>query len=80
MYVLILLYMCPDTGIYLPLYCHMCVLILLYMCPIYVSQVPPAVAKMPPDSACLVAYISALILLYVCPHTAGAACCGEDAS
>ncbi len=39
--VLILLYMCPHTAIYVSSYCYICVLILLYMCPhtaIYVSS------------------------------------------
>jgi hypothetical protein len=31
--VLILLYMCPHTAIYVSSYCYICVLILLYMCP-----------------------------------------------
>jgi hypothetical protein len=55
--VLILLYMCPRTAMYVSSYCYICVLILLYMCPhtaIYVS------------SYC---YICVLILLYMCPHT-----------
>ena len=31
--VLILIYMCPHTAIYVYSYCYICVLILLYMCP-----------------------------------------------
>jgi hypothetical protein len=55
--VLILLYMCPHTTIYVSSYYFICVLILPYVCPhtAYVS------------SYC---YIYVLILLYVCPHTA----------
>jgi hypothetical protein len=51
--VLILLYMCPHTAIYVSSYYYICVLILLYMCPhtaIYMS------------SYC---YICVLILLYM---------------
>ena len=54
--VLILLYMCPHTAVYVSSYCYICVLILLYMCPhtaLYVS------------SYCS---ICVLILLYMC-HT-----------
>ncbi len=39
--VLVLLYMCPHTAIYVSACCYICVLILLYMCPhaaIYVSS------------------------------------------
>jgi hypothetical protein len=42
MCVLVLLYMCPHTAIYVSSYCYICVLILLYMCPhttIYVLHV-----------------------------------------
>ena len=32
-YVLILLYLCPHTAIFVSSYCYICVLILLYVCP-----------------------------------------------
>jgi hypothetical protein len=61
--VLILLYMCPHTTVYVSSYYYMCphtticFLILLCMCPhttVYVSSYY---------------YVCVLILLYMCPHT-----------
>jgi hypothetical protein len=63
--VLILLYICPNTTIYVSSYYHICVLILLYMCPhttIYVSSY--YYIYMCPDTTI---YVS--LDYYVCPHT-----------
>jgi hypothetical protein len=54
--VLILLYMCPHTTIYVSSHYYICVLILLYMCPQYYYMCPHTT-------------ICVLILLYMCPHT-----------
>ncbi len=78
--VLILLYMCPHTAIYVSACCYICVLILLYMCPhtaMYVSAYcyifVLILLCMCPHTATYVSsycYICVLILLYMCPHAA----------
>jgi hypothetical protein len=90
MCVLILLYMCPHTAVYVSSYCCMCVLILLYVCPhtavytaVYLSSycykcVLILLYVNRPQIAGYVSfcYISVLILLYICLHTTTSASSG----
>ena len=70
--VLILLYMCPHTAIFVSSYCCICFLILLCMCPHSAIFVSSNCCRCPHTAVYVSSYccICVHILLYMCPHAA----------